>query len=388
MPAQTVVIEDGRITEIGDRDQALASARSKGVAAEIDLGGRYLSPGLVNMHTHFSLSLPGALGDELNAMSAHDLALYMADGARRTLEAGVTTVRCVGERDGADFALRNAINAGRAQGPRIFTAGQALVCTGGHGHGHGDTVECDGAAEFRKGTRRQISRGADLIKVMISGGIAGAHEQIDTPQLLDDELDAVMTVAHAWGRKVTAHAGPAAVIKRAVDLGLDCVEHGYELDEQVVAAMADRNVSLVPTLGVTRCDDFFVQLQVPCWMRQRSAEASTAHMQGFALAIDAGLNIMLGSDLPPFWQVDDTSATVRELEFMVEAGLSCADALRAATSRPASWLGVADDAGQVAPGFHADLIAMPENPLDDVSAWRGIDFVMKAGSVVRRSSNG
>ena len=114
----------------------------------------------------------------------------MADGARRTLEAGVTTVRCVAERDGADFALRRAIEAGLAVAA-IFTAGQALVCTGGHGHGHGDTRECDGPAEFRKGARREISLGADLIKVMIPlGGIAGEHEGMDTPQLQPDELDA------------------------------------------------------------------------------------------------------------------------------------------------------------------------------------------------------
>ncbi len=152
----------------------------------LDLGGAYLAPGLINMHTHFSLSLPGAVGAEVEAMDAAALALYMADGARRTLHNGVTTVRCVAEKGHADFALRRAIEAGRVEGPRIYTAGRALACTGGHGSGSDDTMECDGADEFARGVRTQIKAGADLIKLMISGGIAGEHETISTPQLTVD----------------------------------------------------------------------------------------------------------------------------------------------------------------------------------------------------------
>ena len=193
-------------------------------------------PGLINMHTHFSLSLPGAGGDAVSALDAHELALYMADGARRTLLSGVTTVRCVAEKSGADFALRRAIEAGHVPGPRIFTAGKALCCSGGHGHDTDDTLECDGADAFARGVRRQVKAGADLIKLMISGGIAGENEQITTPQLTRDEMAAAISTAHAWGRKVTAHAGPAAIIAEAVELGLDCVEHGYELTPEVAAA--------------------------------------------------------------------------------------------------------------------------------------------------------
>ena len=311
-----MLIDGERIAAVGDyRDVA---AQAGDAVVEIDLNGGYVTPGLVNMHTHFSLSLPGAGGDAVKDMGPHDLALYMADGARRALLCGVTTVRCVAEKDHADFALRRAIESGRATGPRIYTAGRALVCTGGHGHESNDTLECDGADSFRRGVRAQRSAGADLIKVMISGGIAGEHEQISTRQLFPDELAAVLDTAHAWGMKVTAHAGPAEVIGEAVDLGLDCVEHGYQLTEEVVAKMAARGTALVPTLVVTRCGAFFDQLGVPAWMQARSLGAAPRHDQSFRLAVDAGVEILLGSDMPPFWEFEGTNATVRELEHMAE----------------------------------------------------------------------
>ncbi len=155
-----IVIRDGLI------DAIVSGSDVDG--AVIDLGGAFVMPGLINMHTHFSLSLPGAGGDAVSALDAHELALHMADGARRTLLSGVTTVRCVAEKSGADFALRRAIEAGQVPGPRIFTAGKALCCTGGHGHDTDDTLECDGADAFARGVRSQVKAGADLIKLMIS----------------------------------------------------------------------------------------------------------------------------------------------------------------------------------------------------------------------------
>lgn len=299
-----------------------------------------------NAH-HLSLSLPGPIGDEVQQMGPHGLAFYMADGGRRTLEEGVTTVRCVAEKDGADFALRAAIDQGRVPGPRMKTAGRALVCTGGHGHEGSDTLQCDGADGFRRGVRQQVSQGADLIKVMISGGIAGQHEKISTPQLAGDELDAVISTAHDWGRKVTAHAGPAAVITAAVERGLDCVEHGYQLTPEVAKLMAERGTALVPTLVVTRCGDFFQQLGIPDWMQERSLSAGPQHLDSYQMALDAGVEIMLGSDMPPFWPFEGTTATVRELEHLADGGLGPMAALRAATLTPARWLDVDDDRGTV-----------------------------------------
>ncbi|WP_198950323.1 amidohydrolase family protein [Kineosporia sp. A_224] len=388
--AAVLVGDDGRILAVGPEPQVRADV-ARGPAGdtvrEIDLGGAHVMAGLVNMHTHFSLSLPGAAGDEIMAMGPYALALYMADGARRTLLSGVTTVRCVAEKDHSELDLRRAVDAGRVPGPRIFTAGRALVCTGGHGHDSPDTLECDGADGFTRGVRLQVKVGADLVKVMISGGIAGEHEQISTPQLTRDEMAAVIGTAHAWGRKVTAHAGPASVIAEAVELGLDCVEHGYQLTDEVAAAMAAAGTALVPTLVVTRCAAFFDSLGVPAWMQQRSLDAGPRHVESYRLALAAGVSVMLGSDMPPFWPFEGTSATVRELEHMAALGaghgLDAPAALRAATVVPARWLGADGDVGSVTPGRFADLVATDDDPTADVSALRGIRWVMKGGTVVR-----
>ncbi len=376
---QEVLVRDGRIAEVGPPGSAAVPPG----AAVIDLRGSHVMAGLFNMHTHFSLALPGPRGDAVRAMSAHELAFHVADGARQTLLSGVTSVRCVGESDHAEFALRAAIEAGRAEGPRIFSAGRALVCTGGHGHESSSTLECDGPGEFVRGTREQIRAGADLIKVMISGGIAGANETMDTMPLRPDELDAVIGTAHAWGRKVTAHAGPARVIGQAVEQGLDCVEHGYQLTRAVAAQMRDRGVALVPTLSVTRCGEFFDSLGVPAWMQARSLGAAPGHEESYRLALAAGVQVMLGSDVPPFWSTDGTSATVRELEHMQAFGLPPQEALLAATRGPAGWLGVAGDVGSVEPGQRADLIAMTGDPTASVSALRTLHWVMKDGTVHR-----
>ncbi len=379
-------IRDGRIQQCGAEGEVRRAAPAE--IEEIDLAGAYVMPGLVNMHTHFSLSLPGSGGDQVRALGPYAVALHMAAGARQTLRSGVTAVRCVAEHDHADFALRDAITQGRVPGPRIFTAGQALVCTGGHGHENADTVECDGADGFRRGVREQIKAGADLIKVMISGGIAGQYEAIGKRQLTRAEIAAVIETAHDWGLRVTAHAGAAAVIDEAVRLGLDCVEHGYELTEPAAALMAERGTHFVPTLVVTRCGEFFDELGVPRWMQQRSLAAGPGHERSYKLALTAGVPVMLGSDMPPFWPFQGTTATVRELEHMAGFGLAPLAALRAATVVPARWLGADHDFGTVQAGRFADLIAMDEDPSREVSALRTLRWVMKGGQLVRDDRRG
>jgi imidazolonepropionase-like amidohydrolase len=376
---QALWIVDGTIREVGASDDVRAEAKG---AAVIDLDGDCVLPGLVNMHVHFGLALPGQMQERARGASDAELVLSMAASARGALRAGVTTVRLVGESRYADFALRRAIEAGAVDGPRVFTAGHALCCTGGHGW-DADALEADGADGFRRATREQLRAGADLIKICISGGIAGEHESIDTPQLTDAEIAAVIDTAHDWGRKVTAHAGPAATTRRAVDLGLDCVEHGYELTTELTDEMARRGVWYVPTIVVSRCKEYYEANEVPEWMQERALAAGPLHWKSLQNALRSGVSIALGSDMPPHALYDETSATVRELEFMVEAGMSDLAALQAATIRPIEWLGATDRLGSLAVGKRADLIAVQGDPSRDISALRTLNLVLKDGQAFR-----
>jgi imidazolonepropionase-like amidohydrolase len=372
---------DGSIVAVGSSDDVLDDARTADPLV-VDMAGDCVLPGLVNMHVHLGLGLPGDLQAAVHGASAAELVLLMAGNARGALRAGVTTVRLVGESRYADFALRRAIDAGAVDGPRIFTAGHALCCSGGHGW-DADGLEADGADGFRRATREQLRAGADLIKVCISGGIAGEHESIDTPQLTDDEMAAVIETAHDWGRKVTAHAGPAPVIERALALGLDCVEHGYELTEALTQDMAARGTWYVPTIVVSRCEEFFVANGVPSWMIDRALSAGPRHWESLQHALRSAVPIAMGSDMPPHAAFDGTTATVRELEFMVEAGMSSAAALLSATVRPIEWLGASDRLGTIEVGKRADLVSVRGNPAADISELRNLHLVVKDGRVHR-----
>lgn len=380
VPDQAVHVgTGGTVAAVGPAGTVLAGA---GDARVVDLGGAFVMPGLVNMHVHLGLALPGPMQEVARRGDRAEMALLMAGNARETLQAGVTTVRLVGESGFLDMALRDAVRAGAVPGPRIFTAGHALCCTGGHGW-EADAQEADGADGFRRATREQLRAGADLVKVCVSGGIAGQHEAIDTPQLTDEEMAAVISTAHDWGRKVTAHAGPAAVIERAVELGLDCVEHGYELTPELCALMAERGVWYVPTITVSRCEDFFRANGVPEWMIERALGAGPRHWESLQHAIAAGVPIAMGSDMPPQAPYDGTTATVREIELMVEAGMTPVEALRASTSRGAHWLGGDGVFGSVVVGAAADLLVLDADPTSDVSALRGLSAVVQAGRTVR-----
>jgi imidazolonepropionase-like amidohydrolase len=291
-------------------------------------------------------------------------------------------VRLVGESRYTDFALRRAIDAGLLDGPRIFTAGHALCCTGGHGW-DADALEADGPDGFRRATREQLRAGADLIKVCISGGIAGEHERIDTPQLSDAELAAVIDTAHDWGRKVAAHAGPAGATRRAVELGVDCVEHGYQLTGELTDEMARRGTWYVPTIVVSRCKDYYEANGVVGWLQERALAAGPRHWESLQNALRSGVRIAFGTDMPPHADYDGTSATVRELEFMVEAGMSDLAALQSATTGPAEWLGASGRLGVLAVGAPADLVAVGGDPSQDISALRSLHLVMKGGRVHR-----
>lgn len=376
---QGVWTSGGRIRRVGPTDDVLREATVTGTPRIVEANGDTVVPGLVNMHVHLDLALPGDLA-RVAMLNDAELALHMAEEARLTLLAGVTTVRLTGTYNHIDFALRNSIDGGRTLGPRIRTAGQLVCSTGGHGWQR--SLEADGPAEFARAVREQIKHGADFIKLALSGGMAGEHEKVTTSQLREDELDAVLEVAHAWGRKVTTHAGPAGPTLEAVRRGIDCVEHGYELTDELCRLMIEREVTYVPTITVTRCREFFERHNMPRWMQDRALAWGDRHWESLENAIRHGVTIAMGSDMPPHAEFDGTSATVRELEFMVEAGMTPQAALVAATSTGARWLGLEDEIGCVGEGAYADLLLVQGDPLADISAMRDLRMVLKDGRPV------
>ena len=377
-PDWIVVATDGTITACGPRGETAIPDGSERFDAE----GRHIVPGLINCHVHFGLVLPGAEGDALRDESDAALALRMARNAAAALDAGVTTVRLVGERPYVDVALRSSVERGETRGPRILTAGPLMISTGGHGWELGSCAEADGADGFRAAARTHLRNGVDLLKISVSGGLAGENEAIADSQMTPEEISAVTQVAHSRGRHVAAHAGPADVIATAVECGVDTIEHGYFLTAEVAATMAAAGTWLVPTINVSRAPAFYEKIGAPAWYRDRALAAGEIHWTGLRAAFAAGVRIAMGTDMMPDEPFDGTTVTVRELEFYVDAGLSPLVALQSATTNAAELLG-RPDLGHIAPGAAADLLLLRSNPLDDVSALREIDAVVARGRVVR-----
>ena len=378
-----VLVEKDRITAVGPAATTPVPSGAQVIAAN----GKWLLPGLMNMHVHLGLVLPGRAGADLANETEAALALRMAANARASLFSGVTTIRLTGEKAHADFALRQAIESGAAEGPRIYTAGEIVGVTGGHGM-RGGAIGNDGPYEFRKATRRQISFGADWIKIAISGGIADERGDIGAAHMTKDEMQAVVETAHRHDVKVTAHSGSQAATEEAVDAGLDCIEHGYYLPPELARKMKAKDVWLVPTIVVSRpaTRPFYERIGSPDWYLARVFAVGEQHWASLKTAIKEGVRIALGTDQFPFEPNDGTTATIREAEYYVEAGMTPIQALRAATAEAARLLGIADRVGTLAPGKLADIIAVNRDPTRDIRALRTISLVMKGGAVVRNGA--
>lgn len=375
-----VLVEGERIAAIGSRGQVSIPAG----AEIIDAAGTWLIPGLMNMHVHLGLVLPGKMEAELANESEAALALRMAANARDSLEAGVTTIRLPGDQRHADLALKQAILKGQAHGPRIFSGGEGLVITGGHGSEHGVTYS-DGPWELVKATRREISAGASWVKIMISGGIATDGGDIAEALMTPEEIRAVIDAAHRFGAKVAAHSGSPAATSVAVDAGIDSIEHGYFLDREVLRKMARQGTWFVPTIVVSQpaTQPFFERIGSPQWYLERRNSVGKEHWKALQMAIREGVNIALGTDQLPSEPNDGTTATAREAQYYVEAGMTPLQALRAATIEPARMLEAADEIGSIEVGKYADIVAVGADPAQDIKALRDIRLVMKGGTVYR-----
>lgn len=375
-PNAVVLVQGEKILQVGPAASVAVPAGAK----VVPMAGKWLIPGLMNMHVHFGLKLPGAEGNALLNETDGEEALRMAHNARRSLMAGVTTVRLTAEDHGIDFMLKRAIAKGQAVGPRIESAGELIVPTGGHG-----SLEADGPAEFSKVAREQIKRGASWIKIAISGGISDTHGSISAAPMTDAELSTIIEVAHRNGVKVTAHNGSSEAALRALKFGIDCFEHGYHLNDEVLTKMKAQGVWLVPTMVVSQpgAYEFYRKIGSPPWYLDRVASTGKDHWAMLQKAIRMGVNIALGTDQFPFEPNDGTTATVAEAELYQKAGMTPLAALQAATIRPAKMLGLDAQVGRIVAGQYADIVAVDADPTKDVAALRTLDFVMKGGAIYR-----
>lgn len=379
-----VVVQDGKILAIG----TLAPTGAK----VIDLGDRTLLPGFIDCHVHLTGRVVGE-GAHWDDSAVRDLpqadAIRGVRNARRTLEAGFTTVRNVGAADFSDIALRDMIREGVVPGPRIVAAGHAIGITGGHcdvnGYVPGILEEdpehgvADGVDQIVRSVRYQIKHGADVIKTCATGGVLSEGDAVGVQQYTDAELKALVDTAHLEGRKVAAHAHGAEGIKAALSAGVDSIEHGSLIDDEGIALMKRKGAFLVPTLMAHEAVQGYARSGLITGGRADKALAVGAVVdEHIRKAIAAGVKIALGTDAGVF----PHGRNGHEFELLVGVGMKPMDAIVAGTKSGAELLGLDKEVGTVETGKVADLVAVDGNPLDDVKTLAAPAFVMHQGTVI------
>jgi imidazolonepropionase-like amidohydrolase len=372
MTGRTVVVERDRIATIVD------DARTPG-GRVLRLQGLTLLPGLINCHVHLCL---GAEPDPVRVLrddSPGLTAVKAAARARQTVEAGVTTVRDLGGKDYLEFSIRQAIGDGLIPGPRVLAAGRGICMTGGHGWWIGR--EADGADEVRKAVREQLKMGADVIKILATGGVMTPGVEPGSPQLTAEEIGAAVDEARKAGRRAAAHAQAESGIGHCVDAGITTIEHGIFLNDDLIARMKQRGVYLIPTLIAPHAIATGGEAAgIPSFMVRKSEAVLETHLRSFARAAQAGVPIAAGTDAGT--PLNPHGSMVPELRLMLGGGLGPMDVLRAATSGAAAALGLERETGRVAPGLAADLLAVGGDPLADIAALADVRLVLANGRIV------
>lgn len=384
----TVIVEGKRVREVADGSKSLAGA------TEIDLSSQTCLPGLIDSHTHLSSqSSPTQYSDEFHWNLA-DYVVRATIYARRTLLAGFTTVRNLGDQQNETVALRNAINGGLITGPRIFTAGVPIGSTGGHadptdgyrydlagdpGPDHGIINSVEDAA---KAVRLHYKRGDDVIKIMPSGGVLDQSASGDNSQLTLEEIKAVVATAHDYGFTVAAHAHGAESIRRAVIGGVDSIEHGTYMDDQDMKLMKEHGTWYVPTIiaGDYVAHKAAIPGFYPPQVAAKAAAIGPLIIGTAGRAYKAGVKIAFGTDAGVYPHGENA----HEFELMVQAGMPPLYAIQAATVHASELLKHDKDLGSVTAGKFADVVAVSGNPLEDIALLKQVSFVMKEGVVYKR----
>jgi len=371
---RAVVVEGGVITAVVDEARA---PRGRG----LDLAGHTLLPGLINCHVHLCL---GAEADPVRPLREEPLAFTTLKAlmrARQTVEAGVTTVRDLGGREYAEIAVRRAVNDGFFPGPRILAAGRPVCMTGGHGHWL--AREADGPDDARRAVREQLKAGADVIKIIATGGVMTPGVEPGSPQLTLDEMRAAIEEARKAGRRTAAHAMASTGISDAITAGITSIEHGIYLTDEIVAHMRRDGTFLVPTLNAPAAiATGGLAAGIPEFMVRKSELVVPAHVTSFQLAHRAGVRIAAGADSGT--PLNFHGSLLPELELMVKYGMTPLEAIRSATVVAADCLGLGEATGRVCPGYAADLIAVAGDPAERIGALADVRLVVANGRIVRR----
>ena len=391
-------LRDGAIVVVtGDKIVSVGNGPAPAGARVIDLGNATVMPGFIDAHVHLTMEIPkdyyrGFHDDmfKFPAEQSFSAAVY----AKRTLEAGFTTVRNVGAEDWVDVGLRNAINEGLTPGPRILTAVHAIGSTGGHCDQSPfppETIKpvgpiegvCNGVEQCREAVRDQMKWGADVIKICASGGVLSEADPVDVPQLNPDELTAIISEAHRWKRKTAAHAHGDEAAREAVEAGIDSIEHGTFLTEATLKRMKEKGTYLVPTRLAVYWTSKFAD-SYPPKIAAKARAAGAAHEKMFRTALKVGVPIAFGTDSG----VSPHGMNALEFSLMTDLGMAPSAALLAGTREAAKLLGLDADCGTLEAGKRADIVAVPGNPLQDIHATEHPVFVMKGGQVVVQKTGG
>ena len=384
--ATTIIVENDRIKALQSGNTTVDGADS------IDMSGMTCLPGLIDSHTHLTMQFSKSTYSDKFRMNPADDAIRSTVYARRTLAAGFTTVRNLGDDANASIALRNAINQGIVPGPRVFTAGGPIGTTGGHADPtngfranlEGDPGPKDGIInspeDALKAVRQHYKDGADAIKIMPSGGVLDESSSADNAQMTIPEIEAVVAAAHDYGFTVAAHAHGAEAIRRAIIGGVDSIEHGTYMDDADMKLMKEHGTWFVPTIIAGKyVEEKAKEGWFPPQVARKAEEVGPLIQATAGKAYKAGVKIAFGTDAGVY----PHGQNAKELEYMVEAGMPNAFVLQTATTHAAELLKHAKDLGSLDVGKFADIIGVEGDPLTDIKVMQRVTFVMKGGVVYR-----